>query len=400
MPVSKNSTTSSPDPSKEAASGNTMLDAQEFRQHIRSLAIGAVRVIIEEAMLEELEQCIGAKWGELTPERKGYRNGYYTRDLITNTGRIEDLSVPRDREGQFHTQVFEQYGRFEPEIADALTDMFVSGTSTHKIGGVAEKLMGVTPSASTISRLNHSLTEKYEVWRIRPLIAHYRILYLDGVYFDVRHGDQIDSTVILTALAVDLEGNKEVLALRACAEESKDGWMCLLQDIRTRGAIQFDIIVTDGHDGILTAVGALFTNTPRQRCTVHKQRNVLNAIPKRERPDVSAELKGIWRQETKEKALVQFNLFKAKYTQRYPEAIRSLCEDEEHLFTLYNFPHIMHRYIHSTNAIESFFSNVRDRTDQIDTFTTETSCVAIVWATMQGIHLQKIPVASGVNTNQ
>src|SRR6266849_3932751 len=112
MPVSKNSTTSSPDLSKEAASENTMLDAQEFRQHIRSLAIGAVRVIIEEAMLEELEQSIGAKWGELTPERKGYRNGYYTRDLITNTGRIEDLSVPRDREGQFHTQVFEQYGRF------------------------------------------------------------------------------------------------------------------------------------------------------------------------------------------------------------------------------------------------------------------------------------------------
>jgi transposase-like protein len=75
-----------------------------------------------------------------------------------------------------------------------------------------------------------------------------------------------------------------------------------------------------------------------------------------------------------------------------PEAIRSLCEDEEHLLTFYAFPPVMHRYIRSTNAIESFFSNVRQRTDQIDAFTTETSCLTVVWAVMQDIHLPKIPV--------
>jgi transposase-like protein len=82
----------------------------------------------------------------------------------------------------------------------------------------------------------------------------------------------------------------------------------------------------------------------------------------------------------------------AKYQKRYPEAIRSLCEDEDHLLTFYDFPPVMHRYIRSTNAIESFFSNVRQRTDQIDAFTTETSCLTIVWAVMQDIRLPKIPV--------
>lgn len=105
--------------------------------------------------------------------------------------------------------------------------------------------------------------------------AHYRILYLDGIHFTVRHGTQTDSPIILTALAVDLEGNKDVLALRACAEEDKDGWSCLLQDIRTRGTTQMDLIVTDGHAWLLAAVSALFSATPRQRCVVHKQRNVL-----------------------------------------------------------------------------------------------------------------------------
>jgi len=387
-PTTSNASVATPEPSSPV-----LPEQEEFRQHLRCLAVSAVQVLIEQVMREELEQCIGASWGECTPNRRGYRNGSYTRDLLTPTGRIEDLKVPRDREGEFHTQAFERYNRNAPEVAEALTQMFVSGVSTHKVGVVAEKLMGVGPSASAVSRLNQTLTEQFEAWRQRPLLAHYRILYLDGIHFTVRHGSQTDSTIILTALAVDLEGNKDVLALRACAEEDKDGWSCLLQDLRTRGATQMDLIVTDGHEGLLAAISALFSATPRQRCVVHKQRNVLNAIPHRERKEVTAELAGIFKQEKKEDALLNLAAFKAKYQKRYPEAIRSLCEDEEHLLTYYAFPQVMHRYIRTTNAIESFFSNVRQRTDLIDAFTTETSCLTIVWAVMQDIHVPKIPVS-------
>jgi putative transposase len=91
------------------------------------------------------------------------------------------------------------------------------GVSTHKVGEVAQMLTGVAPSASAVSRLNQTLTEQFEDWRERPLLAHYRILYLDGIHFTVRHGTKTDATIILTALGVDLEGNKDVLAgLRLC----------------------------------------------------------------------------------------------------------------------------------------------------------------------------------------
>src|SRR5438552_19010386 len=164
------------------------------------------------------------------------------------------------------------------------------------------------------------------------------------------------------------------------------------QDLRSRGATQIDLIVTDGHDGLLAAVKQLFSATPRQRCLVHKQRNVLNAIPRRERGEVQAELVGIWDQPSKPEAVAQLAAFKAKYSKRYPEAVRSLTEEEEKTLTFYEFPQSMHRHIQSTNAIESLFSNVRQRTDQIDVFTTETSCLAIVWATIQDIRLHKIAV--------
>jgi transposase-like protein len=376
--------------STSEASSLPLPEQQEFQQHLRALAQSAVRTVLELVMREELDVFIGAAWGECSSKRKGYRNGTYTRDLATATGRLEDLKVPRDREGQFHSQVFDRYSRYEPHIAEGLTQMFVAGTSTQKVGEVAQTLLGVAPSASAISRLNQSLSHQFDTWRERQLQEHWRVLYLDGVHFSIRHGDKADATIILTALAVDLDGNKEVLALRACAEESKEGWLGLLQDLRTRGATQIDLIVTDGHDGLLSAASELFTATPRQRCLVHKQRNVLAAIPRRERGDVQAELIGIWEQPTQPEALIQLAAFKAKYAQRYPEAVRSLAEDEEHLLTFYALPQIMHRHIQTTNAIESLFSNVRQRTDQIDVFTTETSCLAIVWATIQDIRLHKI----------
>jgi putative transposase len=306
MPVHRRKDTTPPPPdSTQEQTAPALPEQQTFQQYVRALARAGLRVVLEGVMREELDALIGAGWGESSPTRKGYRNGSYTRDLVTTSGRIEDLKVPRDREGQFHTQVFERYRRYEPQVAQGLTEMFVAGTSTHKVGGVTETLMGVAPSASAINRLNRDLEQQFTAWRERRLQEHWRILYLDGIHFSVRHGDKTDSTMILTALGVDLAGNKEVLALRACAEESKDGWVSVLEDLRARGATHMDIIVTDDHDGLLAAVTDLFGATPRQRCLLHKQRNVLNAIPRRVRQDVEAELVGIWAQPNKQGALTQ-----------------------------------------------------------------------------------------------
>jgi len=158
--------------------------------------------------------------------------------------------------------VFKRYNRDVPEVAEALAQMDVAW-SQHptSVGEIAQKLMGVAKSASAVSRLNQSLTEQFETWRERPLLSPYRILYLDGIYLS---GDQTDSTIILPALGVDLEVNKDVLVLRSCAEENKDGWSCLPQDLRIPGATEIDLIVTDGHDGRLSAVSALFPATLRQ----------------------------------------------------------------------------------------------------------------------------------------
>jgi len=138
MPVHHQKKDTTPDTlgSTQEQTAPALPDQQTFQQYLRELARAALRVVLEGVMREELDALIGVGWGQNSPKRKGYRNGSYTRDLVTSSGRIEEIKVPRDREGQFHTQVFERYSRYEPHIAEGLTQMFVAGTSTHKVGEV------------------------------------------------------------------------------------------------------------------------------------------------------------------------------------------------------------------------------------------------------------------------
>jgi transposase-like protein len=114
LPVpEKKSTTSTPDPEIFEQVGSQLPDQNTFHQHLREQIRRAVQAVMEEVMRDELTKFLGAQWGECTPERHGYRNGSYTRDLATSSGPVEDLRVPRDREGHFHTKVFERYSRYE-----------------------------------------------------------------------------------------------------------------------------------------------------------------------------------------------------------------------------------------------------------------------------------------------
>jgi putative transposase len=170
MPVDKQQhTTLTPIPTTAESSSAQEVVQQSFHQQLRDHIRAAVQVVMEEIMREELTQFVGAHWGESTSARKGYRNGSYRRDLATSSGQIQDLKVPRDREGKFHTQLFDRYSRYEEQVAEGVTPMFVSGTGTHKVGEVAQTLLGVAPNASAVSRLNHTLTEQFEAWRRRPL---------------------------------------------------------------------------------------------------------------------------------------------------------------------------------------------------------------------------------------
>jgi putative transposase len=127
MPVDKQQhTTLTPIPTTAESSSAQGVVQQSFHQQLRDHIRAAVQVVMEEIMRDELTQFVGAQWGESTSARKGYSNGSYRRDLATSSGQIQDLKVPRDREGKFHTQLFDRYSRYEEQVAEGVTQMFGS----------------------------------------------------------------------------------------------------------------------------------------------------------------------------------------------------------------------------------------------------------------------------------
>lgn len=159
------------------------------------------------------------------------------------------MKVPRDRAGQFYTQVFERYERNDESVTAAIAHTFFSGVSQAKIGEITEPLMGVHPSPSTVSRLDHNLDSECEAWRNRPLKEHYRVIYLDAVYFPILHESGRNQSAVLVALGVDMAGDKKVLAVKVVNEESRSSWEGFLFELQKRGVVEVDLVVTDGDAG-------------------------------------------------------------------------------------------------------------------------------------------------------
>src|SRR5260221_14414097 len=164
----------------EALTGSQATFEQMLQDRLRQ----AVRVALITVLEEEVSAFIGALPYERTQQRRDQRNGHYTRDLDTSIGRIEDLPVPRTR-GGYHTQLFERYHRRRDELDTAIAEMFVDGVSMAKVGQVVETLTGSKPSASTVSRVFHTLESEYREWKQRPLEERYAYAFADGTYFTV-----------------------------------------------------------------------------------------------------------------------------------------------------------------------------------------------------------------------
>jgi len=241
-----------------------------FQERIRLNIRHTLITIIE----EEVNAFIQAALYQRTPQRKDYRNGYYERDLITSVGEIEDLPVPRTRNG-FRTELYERYQRRQGELDEAILDMFVKGVSMEQVGNVVETLTGTHPSPSTVSRVFHTLDDEFEDWKKRPLQEHYLYVYADGTYFTVIY-DKIGCKMpILAVVGIDEEGQREVLAFTVGDRENQDAWKDLLENLKERGVITVDLWITDGNKAMLNAIESKFPVSKRQRCIKHKMENVL-----------------------------------------------------------------------------------------------------------------------------
>lgn len=379
--------TPQPKDTQEAA-----ISQAEFQDYVREQLRAAIRVTLMSILDEEMTVLIGAERYEQTSTRRDRRNGSYQRDLLTSLGPLQGLDVPRSRHGH-RTQLFERYQRRQAELDGAMLKMFVGGNSTAQVGQVVEALTGSTPSTSAVSRLFHTLEAEYAVWRERPLAAHYQYVFADGTYFTVIYEAQGIKMAMLAVVGINLAGEKEVLGFTTGDRENQQAWCDLLEQFKQRGLKQVDLWITDGNQAMLNAIDQKFPSSQRQRCVVHKLKNVLGYLPKERHAQLEPELKAIFYQESRAQADQALAAFCAKYEKHYPTAVACLCRDSDACLTFYHFPKQHWKTIRTNNLCERLFEEVKKRYHKMNAaFRTENSCLLMFFAVIRSLKFRRIPM--------
>lgn len=223
--------------------------AQEALLQDRDFLRDLVQPVLQELLEAEFTHFLGARPHERTTRRRGYRNGSYDRVVLTRVGKIS-LRVPRDRAGQFSTELFSNYQRSEQALLLGLLEMYVQGVSTRNVGKVSEVLFGASVSKDVVSRLTAGLDEVVEAWRHRPVGRHYPYVYHDGTYHKVRQEGRVVSMATLLVLGINPQGGRELLATAVVHGENEADYAGLLQDLRQRGMEQVDLFISDDHAGL------------------------------------------------------------------------------------------------------------------------------------------------------
>ena len=311
-------------------------------------------------------------------------------------GLLEDVPIPRTRKGH-QTQVFEHYHRRREELDGAIGEMFVKGVSTAKVGEVIETLTGSHPSASTVSRVFHSLEAEFEQWKQRPLPERYAYTFADGTYFTVIYNGEGCKMPILAVVGITLTGEKEVVAFRVGDRENQQAWEDLLDDLKARGVKDIGLWVTDGGQAMLGAIRLKFAASQRQRCVMHKLENVLSSVPQKQREQVEPELKAVFYQKTRHEADQAVVAFVEKYQPIYPTAVACLQRDLEACLTFYSFPKDHWKTIRTNNVIERLFGHVKRRSHKMAAaFRNEGSCLLLFYAVIRSVRFNRLtmPAAS------
>jgi putative transposase len=343
------------------------------KRNIEARVREAVKAVLEEVLREEMTEHLKAGYRELTPTRKGERNGYYQRSLLTPAGKIERLEVPRDRESEFVTEVFERYKRMTGNVEEAILEMYLSGISTRKIAGITDALSRVKIGKDVVSRISERLREQQRAWRERPLEKAYPYLYLDATYLKVRWGASVTNLALLAAVEVDEEGLREVLAVEVAGGEKSGAYASLLRGLLDRGLAGVRLVVSDDHEGIKAAVFGELPGVEWQRCVVHFERNVLSHVPTSAMGEVVEDLKAIFKVRRQKTARALAEEFVALYEERFPKAISVFEAGIEHALTYLRYPGSHHTKIRTTNVLERLFKEVKRRTRVVGVFPNETS---------------------------
>ena len=335
--------------------------------------------LVQEVLEAEMQSFLQAESYERTDKRTGYRNGYKPRTLHTRVGTLE-LMVPKDREGRFHTELFERYQRSEKALMLTVAEMYIQGVATRKVKKITEALCGLDISKSQVSELTKRLDVEIESWRNRRLDKQYPYLVVDARYEYIRQGGCVRSNGVLLVVGIDKDGYREPLGVWVANSENETSWYEVFNGLKNRGLRGVRYVVSDDHKGLRIAIDRCFQGALWQRCQVHFMRNILNHTSRKDRPYIMSFLHEITGAESLKSARKRLHDAVAEFEKTHPKIAELLDTHGEEIFSVYQLPKAHRKRMRTTNMLERFNQEIKRRTRVVRIFPNEASCIRLVTA--------------------
>jgi transposase-like protein len=359
------------------------LKAGEMTDTIRS----SLEWILQQLIEAEATAVIGAERHERTEARVAQRNGHRPKLVSTAAGDVE-LAIPKLRRGSFFPSLLERRRRIDRALYAVVMEAYVHGISTRKVDDLVKALGAASGiSKSEVSRICAELDRDLEGFRGRPLDhIGFPYVFVDATYLKGRVRGRVVSRAVVIATGVTATGDREVLGVDVGDSEDGAFWTAFLRGLRARGLGGVQLVISDHHLGLKTAIGAVFVGAAWQRCRVHFMRNVLARVPKASAEMVAAAIRTIFAQPDAEHVRDQLDEVARMLESQFPDVTTMLRDAAEDLLAFCGFPIAHWRKIWSTNPLERINGEIKRRTNVVGIFPNDPAIVRLVTAVLVETH--------------
>ncbi len=314
------------------------------------------RALAERALNAEMDHHLD---GEAAEGRLNSRNGYGSKTLLTETGKLP-ISVPRDRLSTFDPQLIAKYRRRLPGFDDKVISMYARGLTVREVQGHLADLYGIDVSPDLISAVTDAILGEIAEWQDRPLEPVYPLVFFDALRVKIRDEGTVRNKAVYIALGVRADGRKEILGLWIEQTEGAKFWLRVMAELKNRGVEDVLIAVVDGLKGFPDAIAAVFPQAQVQTCIVHLIRNSLDFVSYKDRRAVAAALKEIYKAKDATAGAEALDAFAAgEWGRKYPAIVMSWRRHWPAVVPFFAFPMDVRRIVYTTNAIEALNAKLR-----------------------------------------
>lgn len=312
------------------------------------------------------------------------RNGYSSKKVKSSLGTME-ISVPRDRNGEFSPQTLKKNQGFDPVLEKQILGMYSRGMSVRDIQGQLQENFGTDICASYVSKVTEHILDGIHEWQLRTLESTYAVVFFDAIHFKIRHEGKVKSRASYTCLGIDAEGRIDVLGMWIAEAEGAHFWQTVFVDLKERGVEDILIACVDGLKGFPEAIEAVFPKTEIQLCIVHQIRTSLRYTASKHHKELVQGMKLIYNASNLENAEAQLKLFVENWSQKSPAAVSSWTNNWANLSTFFQFPAEIRKMIYTTNSVEALHRQFRKVTKAKGSFPSDDSVKKMLYLAIKGL---------------